>query len=180
MRENVQELFSVAAQTSADGDAVERNMHNELARQCWDITDRKQAIALHRLYTSIDRTSLTLDDDRWQIIFALKKGPVSEQEDGKKYAVVHSVAGFATVYGFYSYPESTRLRLSQCLVMPPYEKRGFGSAIVRGVYQLAERQLPRFDERAETGCATEQLGYVTVEDPTDYLQLLMVKQTETV
>ena len=29
MRENVQELFSVAAQTSADGDAVERHRLNE-------------------------------------------------------------------------------------------------------------------------------------------------------
>ena len=97
------------------------------------------------------------DDPRWRLLLVVKL----RRDRTKEYAVIESLAGFATVYAFFSYPSSTRLRLGQCLVLPPFTKKGHGTALVRGVYELAYTMDNVID--------------VTVEDPTDAMQLIQVK-----
>jgi ribosomal protein S18 acetylase RimI-like enzyme len=49
--------------------------------------------------------------------------------------------GLCTLYTFFAYPHHQRLRLSQLLVLPPYQKQGHGQALLQAVYRLAsERQ----------------------------------------
>lgn len=48
--------------------------------------------------------------------------------------------GFCTVYAFYAYPESTRMRVSQILVLPPYQRQGVGRLLLQAVYRLADQQ----------------------------------------
>lgn len=46
--------------------------------------------------------------------------------------------GFATVYNFYAYPDRCRMRLSQILVLPPYQGRGAGALLLRALSQQAK------------------------------------------
>lgn len=46
--------------------------------------------------------------------------------------------GFCTVYRFFSYPDRQRLRVSQVLVLPPFQRQGVGRALLEAVYALAD------------------------------------------
>lgn len=86
------------------------------------------------------------DDPRWEIYVSL---------EGEGPEIV--VTGFSTVYRFYSYPESTRLRVSQILVLPPYQGQGYGYRMLETIYRIA----------SERNC-----NDITFEDPSDSLQEL--------
>ncbi|GAQ87777.1 histone acetyltransferase type B catalic subunit [Klebsormidium nitens] len=88
----------------------------------------------------------------WDLLVALER---PSDWDGRSGSA--KVAGFCTVRSFYSYPESTRLRLSQLVVLPSFQKRGHGSRLIESVYHLAQ----------ERGCYD-----VTTEDPTDDMNQL--------
>ena len=47
--------------------------------------------------------------------------------------------GFATLYnGVFSYPDRRRMRVSQVLVLPPFQRQGVGRAILQSAYALAD------------------------------------------
>ncbi|CAK9858858.1 unnamed protein product [Sphagnum jensenii] len=86
------------------------------------------------------------DDPLWEIFVALEgEGPETV------------VTGFCTVYRFYHYPDSTRLRISQILVLPPYQGQGYGFRLVETINKRA----------MEHNCHD-----VTMEDPSERLQEL--------
>ncbi|CAM6019746.1 unnamed protein product [Sphagnum balticum] len=86
------------------------------------------------------------DDPLWEIFVALEgEGPETV------------VTGFCTVYRFYHYPDSTRLRISQILVLPPYQGQGYGFRLVEMINKRA----------VEHNCYD-----VTMEDPSERLQEL--------
>ena len=39
--------------------------------------------------------------------------------------------GLTTMYNFWAYPDNTRLRLSQILVLPPYQEAGLGKHMLQ-------------------------------------------------
>lgn len=75
--------------------------------------------------------------------------PVGEGEGEQR------VAGFATLYRFFAWPDGVRLRLSQLLVMPPLQRRGVAAALLVATRAAA--------------VAAASVDW-TVEDPTDILQ----------
>jgi histone acetyltransferase 1 len=64
-----------------------------------------------------------------------------------------SIAGFTTTYNFYAYPDKTRLRISQMLVLPPFQRQGHGAEMMQVVYNDA--------------LSNSQVQDITVEDPSD-------------
>ena len=46
--------------------------------------------------------------------------------------------GFCTVYSFFSYPDRSRLRVSQVLVLPPFQRQGVGRGLLQAAYALAD------------------------------------------
>jgi histone acetyltransferase 1 len=95
--------------------------------------------------------SASRKDSRWELLVALLPGPGGHG--------THVVAGFATLYRFYAFPEGTRLRLSQVLVLHPLQRRGVASTLMQAVRAVA---------------VTHGAVDFTVEDPTDALQKLRV------
>eukprot|EP00249_Psilotum_nudum_P013962 c24599_g1_i1 orf=182-1147(-) len=91
------------------------------------------------------------DDPRWDLYVTLQRGSVPEQENPWK------LVGFCTVYRFYHYPDSTRFRISQILVLPPYQGKQDGLHLLEAV-NLAAVQQECYD--------------VTMEDPSERLQEL--------
>jgi histone acetyltransferase 1 len=47
----------------------------------------------------------------------------------------YAIAGYATVYEYYAYPDNTRPRISQMLVLPPFQHNGVGVQLLDKIYR---------------------------------------------
>ena len=80
----------------------------------------------------IDAASyIDIDDDNWRIFLMFEKtgGPGNSQ---------YSIVGYLTVYQYYAYGRETnrvRPRISQMLILPPYQRQGLGSRLLETVYK---------------------------------------------
>lgn len=120
---------------------------------------------------------IEVTDPKWDIFLVVKK-----VQDPSGISIITNVLGFATVYRFFHYPDSTRFRIgqvwffkvlvslvkdifadsshflsSQILVLPPYQGQGYGQLLFESVYSVA---------------LSENIYDVTVEDPSEYLHYL--------
>ncbi|KAJ1289377.1 hypothetical protein BS78_02G159400 [Paspalum vaginatum] len=93
-------------------------------------------------------TPIDIGEHGWEMLLVVKK---TTQESISKFELL----GFAVVHNFYRYPESTRLRISQILVLPPYQGEGYGLCLLEAINSIAQ---------------SENIYDVTIEDPSDYLQ----------
>ncbi|XP_047947391.1 histone acetyltransferase type B catalytic subunit [Salvia hispanica] len=85
-------------------------------------------------------------DPRWEIYILVQKG----QEDG-----CMRLLGFAAVYRFHRYPDAMRLRLGQILIIPPYQRKGYGARLLKTLNSIA---------------LSENVYDLTIEEPVDALQ----------
>ena len=46
--------------------------------------------------------------------------------------------GFCTLYTFWAYPDRSRLRVSQVLTLPPYQRQGVAQGLLQAAYDLAD------------------------------------------
>ncbi|XP_059607759.1 histone acetyltransferase type B catalytic subunit [Phlebotomus argentipes] len=90
------------------------------------------------------------DDHRWLFFFCFEK---FTNKDGKS---CYASAGYGTVYQYYAYPEHVRPRISQLIVLPPFQKLGIGSRLIRTIYDHFESNKSVID--------------ITVEDPSEDFQ----------
>ncbi|XP_065850055.1 histone acetyltransferase type B catalytic subunit isoform X2 [Euphorbia lathyris] len=88
-------------------------------------------------------------DPGWEI-YVLVQGKKDEHE-----TIQDRIVGFTALYRFFHYPDKTRLRLSQILVLPPYQHKGYGRYLVEAVNNVA---------------ISEDVYDFTVEEPLDYFQ----------
>lgn len=96
----------------------------------------------------IDAASyIDIDDDRWMFFTLFEKYKTSDGND--RYAF----AGYTTVYRYFAYPENQRPRISQMLILPPFQKKGLGSKLLDSVCQSFWNRNKVVD--------------ITVEDPSD-------------
>ncbi|KAI9260837.1 acyl-CoA N-acyltransferase [Sporodiniella umbellata] len=73
------------------------------------------------------------DDEKWEIFTTFKKEKSTETTN-------YHFVGYSTVYPFYYWPENTRIRISQFLMLPPYKKKGHGSELYQTLYELFKLQ----------------------------------------
>jgi histone acetyltransferase 1 len=81
-------------------------------------------------------------DSQWDVYFLFGKSAASTQS--------HFI-GYSTVYNFFSYPDAIRQRISQFVILPPYQRRGHGLQLLGSIYNNVR--------------SNEQIRDVTVEDP---------------
>ena len=80
----------------------------------------------------IDAASfIDIDDDNWRIFLMFEKtgGPGNSK---------YSIVGYLTVYQYYAYGRETNMRrprISQMLILPPYQRQGLGSQLLETVYK---------------------------------------------
>ena len=76
-------------------------------------------------------TYIESDDPRWEVFLLYEKNKqLGENQD-------YHLIGYCTAYRFYSHPESFRLRISQFLLFPPYQKIGHGRKLLQSIYDNA-------------------------------------------
>ncbi|KAL5697463.1 histone acetyltransferase [Ranunculus cassubicifolius] len=94
---------------------------------------------------------IDITDSSWSLYLAVE----SKKDD--KGEIYMKLLGAAAVYRFYYYPESSRLRLSQILVLPPYQGKGHGRRLLEVLNSVA---------------VSENVYDLAVEEPSDPLQSL--------
>ncbi|KZV42735.1 histone acetyltransferase type B catalytic subunit-like, partial [Dorcoceras hygrometricum] len=89
---------------------------------------------------------IDVTDPSWNIYVLVGKG----QQDR-----CNTLLGFAAVYRFHRYPAGVRLRLGQMLIIPPYQRKGYGRNLLEVLNNVA---------------ISENAYDLTVEEPVDSLQ----------
>ncbi|XP_785091.3 histone acetyltransferase type B catalytic subunit [Strongylocentrotus purpuratus] len=99
------------------------------------------------LWWFVDASSyIDFDDERWMYYTIFERYP----HDGTKR---YSTVGYSTVYRYYAYPDKIRPRISQVLILPPFQRQGHGAQFLETMYA---------DFRKDT-----EVLDITVEDPSD-------------
>lgn len=100
----------------------------------------------------IDASSfIDTDDANWRFFVCYER----YKDEGK---TMFAIAGYATVYQYYAYPKNIRPRISQLLVLPPFQRQGVGAALLRTIYNHY--------------LSMEEVLDITVEDPSQSFQYL--------
>ncbi|XP_051155616.1 histone acetyltransferase type B catalytic subunit [Leptopilina boulardi] len=68
------------------------------------------------------------DDDQWDYFNMFER--YLSPSGSVRYASV----GFSTVYQYYAYPNHTRPRIAQILVLPPFQSNGLGAELLKAIY----------------------------------------------
>ncbi|KAI4524036.1 acyl-CoA N-acyltransferase, partial [Schizophyllum commune Loenen D] len=89
------------------------------------------------------------DEDTWEFVVLYEK---RKRRDDPSVATYHFV-GYSSLYPFYCYPERVRMRLSQFVILPPYQRHAHGSELYSAIYNYVLSQ--------------PQIAELTVEDPAE-------------
>ncbi|XGW18878.1 hypothetical protein V3C99_003014 [Haemonchus contortus] len=112
---------------------------------------RVQSLAL----CYIDAAQYTDNSDPLWFHYFLFESRPHDSGDGSR---AYSLAGYASLYRFYAYPDKVRPRIAQIMLLPPYRKSGLGAKLLNAIYK-------------DLGSMKEVLD-VTAEDPADNFVLL--------
>ncbi|CRK89279.1 CLUMA_CG003038, isoform A [Clunio marinus] len=104
------------------------------------------------LFWYVDASSRIAQDDRWRFFVVFEKFVNNEGET--RYASV----GYASVYQYYHYPDKIRPRVSQFLILPPFQRKGIGSKLLQTIYKHYQNN--------------EKVCDITVEDASEDFQRL--------
>ncbi|ETO25130.1 hypothetical protein RFI_12017 [Reticulomyxa filosa] len=107
--------------------------------------DRLQFLSLLSIETC---SYIDTNDDRWEVMILFEKNVCTQ---------TYKCIGYLTLYSFFAFPSGYRLRISQVLVFPPFQRYGHGFELLQYVYFMAKRR---------------QFLEVTVEDPAEGFRLL--------
>ncbi|ESO94305.1 hypothetical protein LOTGIDRAFT_232538 [Lottia gigantea] len=100
----------------------------------------------------IDAASyIDVDDDRWNYFLVFEK----YRNNGE---TMYAIAGYMTIYNYYAYPNKTRPRISQVLILPPFQRQGHGAELLQTFYNTC------YDR--------DDIMDITVEDPSENFQRL--------
>uniref|UniRef100_A0A8C1DGU1 Histone acetyltransferase type B catalytic subunit n=1 Tax=Cyprinus carpio carpio TaxID=630221 RepID=A0A8C1DGU1_CYPCA len=94
---------------------------------------------------------IDVDDDRWDFFLVFEK----YNKDGE---TLYATVGYMTVYNYYVYPDKTRPRVSQTLILPPFQGEGHGAQLLETVHRYY--------------CTSAKVQDITAEDPSEnYVKL---------
>ncbi|WJX58762.1 histone acetyltransferase [Trifolium repens] len=92
---------------------------------------------------------IDVTDPQWELYVLIQKKTDQQGE------IQNLLLGFTAVYRFYHYPNDSRLRLGQILVLPPYQHKGYGRFLIEVLNDVA---------------VSENVFDLTIEEPLDNLQ----------
>ncbi|CAD5122822.1 DgyrCDS11227 [Dimorphilus gyrociliatus] len=90
------------------------------------------------------------DDEKWNYYVLYEEYKSAE---GK---LLYAFVGYMTIYNYYAYPEHIRPRISQVIVLPPYQRMGHCVQLVETFYNLSS--------------GDKMIKDITVEDPSENFQ----------
>ncbi|TFK72215.1 histone acetyltransferase type B catalytic subunit [Pluteus cervinus] len=95
------------------------------------------------------------EEDTWEFVVLYRKRRT------EPHLATYHFAGYSSLYPFYHFPEKVRLRLSQFVILPPYQRAGHGSQLYLAIYNHILSQ--------------PSIAELTVEDPAEAFEDLRDK-----
>lgn len=102
------------------------------------------------IFWFVDAASHIIHDQQWEFFLVFEKYKTPSGD------IRYASVGYTTVYLYYSYPENIRPRISQMIVLPPFQRLGVGSKIIEALYSYYGPKANVTD--------------ITVEEPSDIFQ----------
>ncbi|KDR81878.1 hypothetical protein GALMADRAFT_90297 [Galerina marginata CBS 339.88] len=97
------------------------------------------------------------EEDTWEFVVLFEK----RKRNDPSHSVAYHFIGYSSLYPFYHFPEKVRLRLSQFVILTPYQRHGHGSELYKAIYQYI--------------CKNPNIAELTVEDPAEAFEDLRDK-----
>ncbi|KAF8515885.1 acyl-CoA N-acyltransferase [Gautieria morchelliformis] len=110
------------------------------------------------------------DDDRWEFVVLYER---RRRKDANGTDIYHFV-GYSSLYPFWCWPDKIRLRLSQFVILPPYQRHGHGSELYDALY----RYLLTRDDVLELTIEDPAEAFEDLRDKND-LQMLLANEAFT-
>ncbi|KAF9967063.1 histone acetyltransferase 1 [Mortierella alpina] len=85
-------------------------------------------------------------DEKWEVRLLFERVSENGQES-------YNIVGYCTMYPYFYYPDQVRMRISQFLILPPYQQQGHGSRLYQSLYN--------------DFCSRKEVREMTVEDPNE-------------
>lgn len=110
---------------------------------------------------------------RWFVLINVNRFKKEKQADA---SINYSFMGYVTFYPFFYFPDKRRMRISQFLILPPYQRQGHGSKFLALKYKrtgklyrfLFNQFLSRSEIHDFGGFLLRQCTLlIAVEDPND-------------
>ncbi|KAB5594101.1 Histone acetyltransferase [Ceratobasidium theobromae] len=93
------------------------------------------------------------DEDKWEFTALYERRRTAPQNNLNNPTYSYHFVGYSSLYPFWCWPDKIRLRLSQFVILPPYQHAGHGSALYGAIYQLVLRR--------------QDVVELTIEDPSE-------------
>lgn len=97
------------------------------------------------------------DETNWEfmVVYEVSKKPQENGSatNGHSTSERYHFIGYTSLYNFWFYPDQTRLRLSQFVILPPYQSQGHGAELYNQVVKLASQR--------------DNVYELTIEDPSE-------------
>lgn len=98
-------------------------------------------------------TMIDFEDPRWDFFMMFERYNPSMSADPEATPLStedrYYFVGYATVYRYFAYPDRTRPRVSQMLILPPYRRNGLGTTLLQSIYDFYAKQAPTLDITTE-------------------------------
>jgi histone acetyltransferase 1 len=140
---------TAAETTSSDGVHQTQILHSNLANGTATLRLLHARLQPLLLFFIDAASMIDQEDPNWDILIAVEI-PASENIN-----MAPRILGFATLYKFWVFPDRQRMRISQVLVLPPYQGTGVGKLLVESAYKIADKR---------------NVIDITMEDPTEDMQ----------
>jgi len=95
------------------------------------------------------------DEDKWQFMV------LYERRRRRGFPDTFHFVGYTSMYPFFCWPDKVRLRLSQFVILPPYQNQGHGARLYTALHQYV--------------MASPSVGELTIEDPSEAFEDLRDK-----
>jgi len=120
---------------------VDASMSEFESQKFIDYLVRVQTMLVYYIETS---NFIDHEDPQWTHYFLYEKRKQGNSEF--RYITI----GYLSVYNYYAYPDKTRTRVSQILILPTYQNMGHGGELVEAVYKDACQNPRVIDVTAES------------------------------
>lgn len=80
---------------------------------------------------------IDIEDERWEFLSMYEKTG-DQSSNGSSHlngsSAHYHFVGYCTVYRYYAYPDKLRPRISQFLILPPFQRLGLGTHLLQSIY----------------------------------------------
>ncbi|XP_034351007.2 histone acetyltransferase type B catalytic subunit [Arvicanthis niloticus] len=117
--------YSVPSQTGGETFTFQIYKADMTCRGFREYHERLQTFLMWFIETA---SFIDVDDERWHYFLVFEK----YNKDG---ATLFATVGYMTVYNYYVYPDKTRPRVSQMLILTPFQGQGHGAQLLETVHR---------------------------------------------